>query len=99
MDESKLYEYNLWLVTQLSQSDCPVVPVEAETEAGPRTDQGPHPVQPVPGGHHPLHPGLPLLSGRRPVHQDLVGGVDGDGGPGKHEQHAQRGVQKEMPVA
>ena len=93
MDQSNLYEYNLCL-----QLHSPVVPVEAETEAGPRTDQGPHPVQPVPGGHHPLHPGLPLLGGRRPVHQDLVGGVDGDCGPGKHEQHAQRGVQKQMPV-
>ena len=77
---------------------CPLVPVEAETEGGPRTDQAPHPVQPVPGGHHPLNPGFPLLGGRLPVHEHLVGGVDGDGGPWKHEQHAQRRAEKKILV-
>ena len=53
---------------------------------------------PVPGGYHLPHPGLSLPPGRLPVHQDLVGGVDGQHGPGKHEQHTQGGAEEEIFV-
>ena len=81
-----------------SLSQGPLVPVEAETGGGAGTDEAPHPVEPVPLGHHPLHPGLALLGGGVPVHEEHVGRVDGDHRPREHEHTAKSGEEKKVPV-